>query len=270
MRPLLSRALPLALCILITACASRPLPKFERPIARTQIQHVRTTAYTDTESDHIQYSNHNALGGTLQCGQVHSAAADWSRWPAGTIFRIRETGEVYRVDDYGWALAGTNTIDLYKPSRAAMNAWGVRRVTIENLQWGDPKASLSILRPRSHYRHIQRMIAELHERMDELQQPVPAMDGASASTMIAATSPASQGLEPVADLRASAPAPTPIPATRRPIVVASVPPPQSIPRAVPIPATSGGGSAGGFYNSSNGSRANGVSKDPFFSGASAR
>jgi 3D (Asp-Asp-Asp) domain-containing protein len=265
MRPLLSRAFPLALCLIITACSSpRPLPKFERPIARTQIQHVRTTAYTDSESDHIQYSNHNALGGTLQYGPIHSAAADWSRWPAGTVFRIRETGELYRVDDYGWALSGTNTIDLYKPSRSAMNAWGVRRVTIENLQWGDPKASLSVLRQRSHYRHVQRMIAELNDRMDELQQPVPGMDAASASTMIAATSPSQQSISPVADL--AKPAPTPIPATRRPIVVASAPPPQGVPRAVPVTSTNGVGSTGGFYNSSNGSRANGVSKDPFFNG----
>jgi len=268
MRPLLSRALPLALCVIITGCASRPLPKFERPIARTQIQHVRTTAYTDTESDHVQYSNHNALGGTLQSGSIHSAAADWSRWPAGTVFRIRETGEIYRVDDYGLALAGTNTIDLYKPSRSAMNAWGVRRVTIENLQWGDPKASLSILRPRSHYRHIQRMIAELNDRMDELQRPVPAMDGASTSTMIASTSTSQPSQQPVADLAARAPAPTPIPATRRPIVVASAPPPQSIPRAVPVTSTSTARSGGYYDSSSNGGRTNGVAKDPFFSGAS--
>lgn len=270
MRPLLSRAFPLALCLIITGCASRPLPKFERPIARTQIQNVRTTAYTDTESDHIQYSNHNALGGTLQYGAIHSAAADWSRWPAGTIFRIRETGELYRVDDYGWALSGTNTIDLYKPSRVAMNAWGVRRVTIENLQWGDPKASLSILRPRSRYRHVQRMIAELHDRMDELQRPVPVMDPAvSGATMIASTAPSQPHPEAVADL--AKPAPTPIPATRRPIVVASAPPPQTVPRAVPVTSTSGvGTSAGGFYNSSTGSRANGVARDPFFSNGSSR
>src|SRR5260221_1556683 len=171
MRPLLSRAILLVLCLFIAGCSTpRPLPKFQRAIARTQFQRVRTTAYTDTESDHIQYSNHNALGGILQSGEIHSAAADWSRWPAGTIFRIRETGELYRVDDYGWALSGTNTIDLYKPSRASMNASGVRGVTIENLQWGDPKQSLAVLRQRSHYRHVQRMIAEIEERLEETQQ----------------------------------------------------------------------------------------------------
>ena len=105
MRTLLSRVTPLALCVWIVGCSTpRELPRYETPIARTQYQRVRTTAYTETESDHLPYSNHNALGSELQCGPVHSAAADWSRWPAGTIFRIRETGELYRVDDYGWAL----------------------------------------------------------------------------------------------------------------------------------------------------------------------
>jgi 3D (Asp-Asp-Asp) domain-containing protein len=173
MRTLTLRALPLALCLLAAGCASRPLPTYQTPIARAQFQRVRTTAYTDTEGDHVQYTNHNALGTCLQSGEIHSAAADWSRWPAGTIFRILETGEVYQVDDYGWALAGTNTIDLYKPSRALMNAWGVRRVTIENLQWGDPGRSLAVLRPRARYRHIERMVREIKERYAELSRPVP-------------------------------------------------------------------------------------------------
>ncbi len=173
MRTLTPRIFLAALALVTAACsAPRPLPKYQTPIARTRIQSVRTTAYTHTEDDHVQYSNRNALGGCLKCGQINSAAADWSRWPAGTIFRVQETGEVFQVDDYGWALAGTNTIDLYKPSRAAMNAWGVRRVTIENLQWGDPHRSLAILRQRSGYRHIRRMIDEMDGRIAELERPV--------------------------------------------------------------------------------------------------
>ncbi len=173
MRYLTPRVLLAALTLLAAACSSpRPLPKYQKPIARARLQTVRTTAYTHTEDDHVQYSNHNALGGCLKCGPIHSAAADWSRWPAGTIFRIQETGEVFQVDDYGWALAGTNTIDLYKPSRAAMNAWGVRRVTIENLQWGDPHRSLAILRQRMKYRHIRRMVDDMENRMAELRRPV--------------------------------------------------------------------------------------------------
>ena len=178
-----SRLLAVSLGLLFAGCATRSLPKYEKPVARTQFQTVRTTAYTHSESDHVQSGNRNALGSCLRCGPVHSAAADWSRWPAGTTFRIIETGETYRVDDYGWALSGTNTIDLYKSSRSRMNAWGVRRVNIEVLEWGDVDRSLAILRPRGKYRHIQRMISQIEDRHSELQRPVPT------STAIALAAP---------------------------------------------------------------------------------
>ena len=246
---------------LLTGCGStrHALPTYEPPLARTNLQNVRTTAYTHTEADHLEYGNHNALGGTLHAaappvagttaammvistapaanpdgqddndGGFHartgvptaravsphgqtwqealqasapvarprtvtrtattvqtqtwpvvptapvvsaptavygSAAADWSRWPAGTTFRIVSTGQLYRVDDYGWALSGRNTIDLYQPTRAAMNAWGVRVEPIQILQWGDREESLRRLRNHQGYRHIRRMVLELegHDR----------------------------------------------------------------------------------------------------------
>ena len=167
-----NRCALLACTLLLGACASRPLPKYEKPIARTPIQHVRTTAYTHSESDHRQHGRRTALGTQLQCGSTNSAAADWSRWPAGTVFRIQETGELFEVDDYGWALSGTNTIDLYKPTRSAMNHWGVRRVTIENLRWGDVDRSLAILRGRSKHKHVRRMISQIESRYAELKRPV--------------------------------------------------------------------------------------------------
>jgi len=160
-----SRLALLGLSLLTAACSTtRPLPKYETPLARAAVQHIRTTAYTHTESDHLQYGCLSACGTRLQCGPVNSAAADWSRWPNGTMFRIAETGEIYQVDDYGWALAGTNTIDLYKPSREAMNGWGTRRVTIELLQWGDAWRSHSLLKSRSHYAHVRRMLDEIEHR----------------------------------------------------------------------------------------------------------
>src|SRR5262245_25229986 len=119
-----------AAAVMVSSCG-RALPKYEKPIARTQFQRVRTTAYTHTESDHIEHGRQTCLGTRLRCGSVNSAAADWSRWPAGTTFRILDTGEVFEVDDIGWALSGRNTIDLYKPNRAAMNRWGARMVNIE-------------------------------------------------------------------------------------------------------------------------------------------
>ena len=225
--------------ILLTACgtAHHALPAYEPPLAKTNFQHVRTTAYTHTESDHRQYSNRNALGGELRAAgpaihrtevvtratlayevqraipvdengsyspplqrfsmeerrtvtraskrpakptrnakravavskppQTGSAAADWSRWPAGTVFRLLSTGQNYRVEDYGWALSGRNTIDLYMANQREMNTWGARQETIEILKWGDPQESLQFLRRHQDYRHIKRMVLELEGREKE-------------------------------------------------------------------------------------------------------
>ncbi len=223
--------------VLLSACgtAQRALPPYERPLAKTGFQHVRTTAYTDTESDHREYSNHNALGGELHAAgpPIHraenvlraipvsesddveirrvsnsgvvlqpfsmdetrtatrvktttrvtkttrvvkraaavtkapvigSAAADWSRWPMGTTFRLLSTGQMYRVDDYGWALSGRNTIDLYMANSRDMNTWGARQETIQVLQWGDAQQSLQFLQSHQDYRHIKRMVLELEGR----------------------------------------------------------------------------------------------------------
>ncbi len=93
--------------------------------------------------------------------RIGSAAADWSRWPVGTTFRVLSTGQTYRVDDCGWALAGRNTIDLYMASRSDMNRWGVRREPIQVLHWGDPQQSLALLQARQSYKHCRRMALEL-------------------------------------------------------------------------------------------------------------
>ena len=160
------RLLPVALAALLLAgCATgRKLPDYEKPLVRSPVQQVRTTAYTHTEADHIKHGRKTAAGTTLRRGEVNSAAADWSRWPLGTKFHLLETGEIYEVDDYGWALAGTNTIDLYQPSRGHMNRWGVRRVTIEILEWGDPGRSYALLKQRDKHRHVKRMVRQLEDR----------------------------------------------------------------------------------------------------------
>ncbi len=224
--------------VLLSGCGTshHALPPYEPPLAKTDFQHVRTTAYTHTESDHREYGNHNALGGELQAAgppihraevtrraipvdgvprampvdetdsfspqlqpfsieekrtvtrttkrgpkttrtvkravviskpRIGSAAADWSRWPAGTAFRLVSTGQIYRVDDYGWALAGRNTIDLYMPNQHEMNSWGARQETIQILQWGDPQESLQFLSRHQDYRHIKRMVLELEGRHEQ-------------------------------------------------------------------------------------------------------
>ena len=164
----MARALSLpaiVLLLLLAGCATpRKLPPFEKPLRPAPVQTVRTTAYTHTEADHRKYGRKSAAGTVLRRGEINSAAADWSRWPLGPKFRLVENGEIYEVDDYGWMLAGTNTIDLYKPTRSRMNEWGVRRVTIEILEWGDARRSYAMLKPRSKHRHVKRMVRQLEDR----------------------------------------------------------------------------------------------------------
>lgn len=101
---------------------------------------------------------------------IGSAAADWARWPYGTTFRILSTGQVYRIDDIGWALAGRNTIDLYMASRRDMNTWGTRHEKIQIIKWGDEQKSAHLLAARSDYKHVRRMLLELDGRYEEAAQ----------------------------------------------------------------------------------------------------
>ena len=64
---------------------------------------VRTTAYIGSRHGVAE----NANDSQLKSGHLTSAAADWSRFPLGTKFKIRGTDTIYVVDDYGPALVGT-------------------------------------------------------------------------------------------------------------------------------------------------------------------
>jgi 3D (Asp-Asp-Asp) domain-containing protein len=99
--------------------------------------------------------------------RIGSAAADWGRWPMGTTFRLLSTGQTYRVEDYGWALSGRNTIDLYMSNRRDMNTWGARQEPIQILHWGDPQQSLQVLQSHTDHKHIKRMVLELQGRNEE-------------------------------------------------------------------------------------------------------
>ena len=125
---------------------------------RMRIASVKTTAYTHSESDHIVYGAKSAVGTPLKYGNVNSAAADWSVYPVGTVFKIEGQPGVYQVDDYGSALVGTNTIDLYRPSKGSMNQWGSRKVNIQVIKWGSFRKSLSIMADRQKNGHIRRMV----------------------------------------------------------------------------------------------------------------
>src|SRR3954449_7512343 len=148
-------------CIL-AGCAEQP--QTERLSAGgpnpRRLQHVRTTAYSRGEDG----GRRNAVGARLARGKCCSAASDWSRFPLGTRFRISGTKNEYIIDDYGTALIGTNTIDLYKPSRLEMKRWGVRHVDIDVLQWGSEVESLKVLGPRARHRSVRRMILAIEKK----------------------------------------------------------------------------------------------------------
>ncbi len=122
---------------------------------------VKTTAYSHTESDHLKYARGSATGNALKYGQVRSAAADWSVFPVGTLFKIAGQPYIYEVDDYGRALVGTKTIDIYQPSKAGIAAWGARNVNIQVLRWGSFTKSLDILEERQRHAHVRAMIANI-------------------------------------------------------------------------------------------------------------
>lgn len=122
---------------------------------------VKTTAYCHTERAHRRYGKRDAVDGRLAAVEFSSAAADWSRFPMGTKFRIVGSNRLYVVDDYGSALVGTNTIDLYVPTRREMARWGSRKVTIELLEVGSYQKSLKILKPRSRITYVRHMVRDL-------------------------------------------------------------------------------------------------------------
>jgi len=117
-----------------------------------------------SEADHIKYGSRTASGTMLKYGQLRSAAADWSVYPVGTVFQIEGDVSLYIVDDYGSALVGTRTIDLYKPSSYSMNLWGVRKVNIRIVKWGSFSKSLAILKPRQKASHVRAMVSRLESR----------------------------------------------------------------------------------------------------------
>lgn len=126
-----------------------------------KVYKVKTTAYCHQEADSLRYGRGSATGNVLKYGMVRSAAADWSVFPMGTVFRIVGEKFIYQVDDYGRALVGTKTIDLYRPDKQEMGAWGCRNVNIEILRWGSYSQSLGILQDRTRHPHVKMMVSNI-------------------------------------------------------------------------------------------------------------
>jgi 3D (Asp-Asp-Asp) domain-containing protein len=133
---------------------------------------VRTTAYSHQERDSWKYGKSNAAGSTLKYGETErSAAADWSRYPVGTRFKIRGLSEEYVVEDYGSALVGSDTIDIYKPTLSSMRQWGTRHVGIEVLEWGSFSESERILKSRADKaEHVRQMLGIIQEKIYQIPE----------------------------------------------------------------------------------------------------
>ena len=131
------------------------MPTYKSHSDRTR--YVRTTAYSHMEHEVGAPGRMNASGGILKYGSVRSAAADWSVYPLGTTFRVKGQPYTYVVDDYGSALVGTNSIDIFKPSLSSMRKWGTRKTEITIIQWGSYERSARMLSARRRFSFCNRM-----------------------------------------------------------------------------------------------------------------
>jgi 3D (Asp-Asp-Asp) domain-containing protein len=155
--PILRYLLPLFLLTGFVGCATQNSKQASKGKRMT----VRTTAYTHTEAGGMK----NAIGGRLRFGgEQQSAASDWSWMPLGTRFKLVSTGKEYVIEDYGSALVGRKTIDLYFPKMKHVRGWGVRNEEIEILEWGSEAMSLKLLAPRSRNRHVASMVTALRQQ----------------------------------------------------------------------------------------------------------
>jgi 3D (Asp-Asp-Asp) domain-containing protein len=154
----------LALAFILTGCATTAT-KPQAAAHKGQRMTVRTTAYTHTEPGGIK----NAIGTRLRFGgDTYSAASDWSWLPLGTRFRMVENGRIYVIEDYGSALVGRKTVDLYKPNMRSVRAWGVRHKEIEIIEWGSKAMSLKILQPRAKRGYIRTMVVALRKDVPQV------------------------------------------------------------------------------------------------------
>lgn len=147
------------------------MPTYTSHSERTR--YVRTTAYSHMENEPGAPGRMNASGGILKYGSVRSAAADWSVYPLGTKFRVKGQPHIYVVDDYGSALAGTNTVDIFKPTLHSMRKWGTRHTEITVIQWGSYERSIRLLKGRVGYNHCRRMY---HGCLNKLNSRVVSRD----------------------------------------------------------------------------------------------
>ena len=167
-KALVKRGLPaMASASAINQAAALPKDKHGMATYPDSIRtrYVRTTSFSHQEREVGAPGRKNASGGYLKYGKVRSAAADWSRYPLGTKFRVKGLPHIYVVDDYGSALVGTNTVDIFHPTLSLMYKWGTRKTEITVLQWGDWQRSYKLLSGRTRFWHCKKMYDALSYKL---------------------------------------------------------------------------------------------------------
>lgn len=132
---------------------------------------VSSTAYTHAERSHSEWANKTASGSEVTYSEEYtSAAADWSWLPLGTEFRIDGVDRTFVVDDYGSALVGKETIDIYFPSQKMVDRWGLQQVDIVVTKYGDFEKSAEVLRGHAKYSdkwHVKEMLESIQKNAAE-------------------------------------------------------------------------------------------------------
>lgn len=90
--------------------------------AKKKTMAVPATADSNRAESNGPWGQRRAMVGRLWSGQLHSAAADWSRFPLGKKFQVVERGKVYLVDHEGLAIVGKERSPFCIPAKAASRA----------------------------------------------------------------------------------------------------------------------------------------------------
>jgi hypothetical protein len=77
---------------------------------------------------------------------------------------MADKAQQYVIEDYGSALVGKQTIDMYMPNMRMVRQWGVKHVEIEILEWGSKQMSLKLLEGRQRRDHVRQMVAALKKQ----------------------------------------------------------------------------------------------------------
>ena len=93
----------------------------------------------------------------LKYGSVRSAAADWSVYPLGTMFRVKGQPHIYVVDDYGSAWQEPIPLIFSSLLFSTMRQWGTRNTEITVIQWGSYERSVRLLKGRVRHDHCRQM-----------------------------------------------------------------------------------------------------------------